>query len=567
MKTAHTLLLLFLSYFGFTQSLSFDSGTTYAVVVGISDYQDEDIPDLRFADKDALAFAGFLQSPAGGELDEDHLKVLINEQATVAQFAIALDWLMEVVKENDKVLIYFSGHGDVERKTITQPGYLLCWDAPSRVYLAGGALALPMFQDIISTLSTQNKAKTIVITDACRSGKLSGSSVGGSQLTNSIALWYTKANYYKKQSIYDKAEFYYQKVISSAAEGICFPCAYSKLGDVYIATNRLNLAERKYQEALVQDSTFSYSYFALGNIYLGQDKYHKAIEFYHQFLLLKPPNNFISNTQLKLFSAYLKSNQTEAVNSQLDTLIKMAKNDPGLYYSIGEAFYLEGQEEKANHFFQEYIRYDNNYYNLQRLGWFYLIHGEFEPAHQFLAQAIETNLTEGLNRTNAYYDMGWLYFSNEQQTEAINVLTEAIEEKGFKGIHLYGHRAMFSAFGDDPDKTKSYFEVILPMSNNVMDIWEFLNLISQQEYKKADITYKKIMSGPYEWWAKRYTRLYYVQMKIQQGRLQEAVDLMKSCNLDHYTFNYLVMSKNKSFVPLWEFDSFKKLIRTHFPEK
>jgi uncharacterized caspase-like protein len=156
---------------------------TYAVVIGISDYQDKDIPDLRFADKDAEAFANFLRSPAGGALDADHLKVLLNEKATVAQFAIALDWLMEVVKENDQVIIYFSGHGDVEKKTITQPGYLLCWDAPSRVYLAGGALALPMFQDIITTLSAQNKAKVVVITDACRSGKLAGSSVGGSQIT------------------------------------------------------------------------------------------------------------------------------------------------------------------------------------------------------------------------------------------------------------------------------------------------------------------------------------------------------------------------------------------------
>ncbi len=156
---------------------------TYAVVIGISDYQDPAIPDLRYADKDAEAFANYLRSDAGGNLDADHLKVLLNEKATVAQFAMALDWLMEVVKENDQVILYFSGHGDVEKKTITQPGYLLCWDAPSRVYLAGGALALPMFQDIITTLSAQNKAKVVVITDACRSGKLAGSSVGGSQIT------------------------------------------------------------------------------------------------------------------------------------------------------------------------------------------------------------------------------------------------------------------------------------------------------------------------------------------------------------------------------------------------
>lgn len=160
-----------------------ETKNTYAVVVGISDYQDPAIPNLRFADKDAEAFANYLRSESGGKLDGDHLKVLLNEKATVAQFAIALDWLMEVVKENDQVIIYFSGHGDVEKKTITQPGYLLCWDAPSRVYLAGGALALPMFQDIITTLSAQNKAKVVVITDACRSGKLAGSSVGGSQIT------------------------------------------------------------------------------------------------------------------------------------------------------------------------------------------------------------------------------------------------------------------------------------------------------------------------------------------------------------------------------------------------
>ena len=159
--------------------------STYAVVVGISDYQDPGIPDLKFADKDAEAFANFLRSPSGGSIEDDHLKVLLNREATVAQFAMALDWLMEVAKENDKVYLYFSGHGDVEKKTIAQPGYLLCWDAPRQVYLAGGALALPMFQDVVMTLSTQNKAKVIIIADACRSGKLSGNSVGGSQITGS----------------------------------------------------------------------------------------------------------------------------------------------------------------------------------------------------------------------------------------------------------------------------------------------------------------------------------------------------------------------------------------------
>mgnify|MGYP006307131141 FL=1 len=63
---------------------------TYALVIGISDYQDTDIPDLSFAHRDAEAFAEYLRSPAGGELDEDHLQVLLNEQATSGQVIAAL---------------------------------------------------------------------------------------------------------------------------------------------------------------------------------------------------------------------------------------------------------------------------------------------------------------------------------------------------------------------------------------------------------------------------------------------------------------------------------------------
>ena len=158
-------------------------GEAYAVVVGISDYQDEGIPDLRFADKDAKAFANFLRSPAGGSLDEDHLKVLTNEMATSGELVAALDWLMEVSQEGDQAIIYFSGHGDVESKTRNQLGFLLTWDSPSKAYMAG---AYPVFylQNIIETISLDNKSKVLLITDACRSGKLAGNDIAGNQLTN-----------------------------------------------------------------------------------------------------------------------------------------------------------------------------------------------------------------------------------------------------------------------------------------------------------------------------------------------------------------------------------------------
>ncbi len=158
--------------------------TVWAVVVGISDYQDKDIPDLRFADKDAEAFANYLRSPAGGALDGDHLKVLTNQNATAGRIAEALDGLIEQAKEGDQVIIYFSGHGDVEGKKISQPGFLLAWDAPSRVYMGGGTYSLSFLQEVVTTLAVQNKAKVTVITDACHAGKLAGSQIGGAQLTS-----------------------------------------------------------------------------------------------------------------------------------------------------------------------------------------------------------------------------------------------------------------------------------------------------------------------------------------------------------------------------------------------
>ncbi|MBL7820537.1 MAG: caspase family protein [Saprospiraceae bacterium] len=157
---------------------------TYAVVIGISDYQDKAIPDLRFATRDAEAFANFLRSKAGGSLDGDHLKVLTNEYATAGNVSSYLYWLVEECREGDQAIIYFSGHGDVEAKFRGQPGFLLCWDAPSRVYMAGGTVQLGLLQTVISTLSLDTKAKVTVIADACRSGKLAGSENNGSQLTN-----------------------------------------------------------------------------------------------------------------------------------------------------------------------------------------------------------------------------------------------------------------------------------------------------------------------------------------------------------------------------------------------
>ena len=159
------------------QVIALDEGTTRAVVIGISDYQSPNIPDLRFADKDARAFAEWLRSPAGGAISDENIRLLTNEQATNARIGADLDWLVEVSQEGDEAIIYFSGHGDVETKTFSQFGFLLAWDSPPINYKVG-AYSIVYLQDVISTLSNLKKARVAIITDACHSGKLAGSTIG-----------------------------------------------------------------------------------------------------------------------------------------------------------------------------------------------------------------------------------------------------------------------------------------------------------------------------------------------------------------------------------------------------
>lgn len=88
------------------------AGRTYAVVVGISDYQalSYDTGDLRYADRDARQFVRFLQSEAGGNVPNDHIRLLTNKQATWANIDRAL-MLFRRAGEGDRVILYFSGHG------------------------------------------------------------------------------------------------------------------------------------------------------------------------------------------------------------------------------------------------------------------------------------------------------------------------------------------------------------------------------------------------------------------------------------------------------------------------
>jgi hypothetical protein len=138
----------------------------WAVVVGVSDYRSDAIPDLAYAGKDAQAIYDFLRSPAAGPFDEDKILFLRDGQATAQAMREAMFVFLQRAAWDDLVLIYFAGHGAPD-PTRPENLYLLPHDADLD---ALASTAFPMW-DVKTALRRQIAAeRVIVIADACHSG-------------------------------------------------------------------------------------------------------------------------------------------------------------------------------------------------------------------------------------------------------------------------------------------------------------------------------------------------------------------------------------------------------------
>jgi len=150
----------------FNSSVSVRSNL-WAVIIGISDYKDTQIPSLRYANKDAKAFYNWVISPSGGKYAPSRVKLLLNREATTKNIKTALfEWLKQALEE-DTITFFFAGHGSPESPDSSNNLYLLPYDTE---YNSIATSAFPMW-DIETALKRFIKAKkVVVIADACHSG-------------------------------------------------------------------------------------------------------------------------------------------------------------------------------------------------------------------------------------------------------------------------------------------------------------------------------------------------------------------------------------------------------------
>jgi formylglycine-generating enzyme required for sulfatase activity len=143
-------------------------GKSYAIVIGINQYSSAGWKNLNYAEKDARGVAAFLRTQ-GFELIP-----LYNRQASKENILTTLqDNLARKVRKNDRVIVFFSGHGYTETLAGKDWGYIIPSDAKNTT---ATYISMEELQTISEKLGTAKHQLFII--DACFGGLL-GTRAGG----------------------------------------------------------------------------------------------------------------------------------------------------------------------------------------------------------------------------------------------------------------------------------------------------------------------------------------------------------------------------------------------------
>jgi uncharacterized caspase-like protein len=137
-------------------------GAYRALIIGINDYKDPKIPDLETAVNDAKTMAKLLRERYGFKV-----KLILDRTATRKTIYNALRNLSSTTKPADSVLIYYAGHGDLDRT------YDDGWWIPADAKGGDPVTYLDNVQ-VQKSMRSMKARHVLLISDSCYSGTLFG---------------------------------------------------------------------------------------------------------------------------------------------------------------------------------------------------------------------------------------------------------------------------------------------------------------------------------------------------------------------------------------------------------
>lgn len=156
------------------------AGAAYALVVGVDDYSDPRIADLRYAEADARAVKEALTHPRYGVVPPDNLVLLTGAEATYRNVSRALEehLVRRATRPEDMVFFYFAGHGAEGAHLSRGAAYYLVPQDAEADNLMSTAIDKGRLQFLWGAVAARRK---IFITDACHSGGMQNMKVLSAQ--------------------------------------------------------------------------------------------------------------------------------------------------------------------------------------------------------------------------------------------------------------------------------------------------------------------------------------------------------------------------------------------------
>lgn len=147
-----------------TQGLTEDYENSFALLIGIGEaYRDTGFPPLRNAERDVDAIASALNRNGADEWD---IEVLVGEAATRDEVTEALAKLSLRTGVNDRVLVYYAGHG-LAHETSQNTGWMIPADAKE-----GRVSSYVRFGEFANVFDEARAKHIMLAMDCCYGGRM-----------------------------------------------------------------------------------------------------------------------------------------------------------------------------------------------------------------------------------------------------------------------------------------------------------------------------------------------------------------------------------------------------------
>jgi hypothetical protein len=136
---------------------------TYALVIGVEQYADMNIHDVKYANRDANLFFRTITEAPTNNVSIKNATLLVGENATHQNVYLELDKIGQRIQQTDSLMLFFAGHGDIG----PTGGFLLPHDFSCDKSLVSSAISFASIQSYLEAWKPRN---WFIFLDSCHSG-------------------------------------------------------------------------------------------------------------------------------------------------------------------------------------------------------------------------------------------------------------------------------------------------------------------------------------------------------------------------------------------------------------